>query len=139
MPAHDIYHNAVKAALINDGWTITDEDYTLLVGRQRVYIDLAAERELIAAQLGDEQIAVEVKSFVGTSAVADLRNAVGQYVMYRTVLRRLDPNRVPYLAIDSETAQTLFAEPLAEYLVEDEQVLLIIVDIAAERIVEWRR
>ncbi len=139
MPARDIYHHAVKAALIHSGWTITDEDYTLLVGRQRVYIDLAAERELITAQQGNEQIAVEVKSFVGTSAVADLRNAIGQYVMYRSVLRRLDPDRVAYLAIDNETAQTLFAEPLAENLVADEQVLLIVVDIAAERIVEWRK
>jgi hypothetical protein len=139
MPARDIYHHAVKAALIDDGWTVTDEDYTLLVGRQRVFIDLAAERDLIAAQQGNEQIAVEVKSFVGLSAVADLRNAVGQYVMYRSVLRRIDPNRVPYLAIDTETAQTIFAEPLAEYLVEDEHVLLIVVDIATERIVEWRK
>ena len=49
MPARDIYHHAVKAALINDGWTVTDEDYTLLVGRQRVFVDLAAERDLIAA------------------------------------------------------------------------------------------
>jgi len=45
---------------------------------------------------------------------------------------------VPYLAIDAETALTLFSEPLAEYLVIDEQVLLIIVDITTERIVEWR-
>ena len=66
-------------------------------------------------------------------------NAVGQYVMYRSVLRRLEPNRMPYLAIDIETAQTIFAEPLAEYLVEDEQVRLIVVDIAAERIIEWRK
>ncbi len=139
MPARDIYHNAVKAALIHDGWTITDEDYTIVVGRQRVFIDLVAERDLIMAQQGNEQIAVEVKSFVSPSAVADLRNAIGQYVMYRSVLRRLDPRRIPYLAIDIETAQTLFAEPLAEYIVADEQVLLILVDIEAERIVEWRK
>ena len=139
MPARDIYHHAVTAALIHDGWTITHEDYTLLVGRQRVFIDLTAERELITAQQGNELIAVEVKSFVGPSAVADLRNAIGQYVMYRSVLRRLDPHRVPYLAIETEAAQTLFAEPLAEYLVADEQVRLIVVDIAAERIVAWRK
>lgn len=139
MPARDIYHNAVKAALIADGWTITAEDYTILVGLQRVYIDLQAERELIIAQQGNERIAVEVKSFIGVSTVKDLRDAIGQYLMYRSVLDRLDPERVPYLAIDSETAQTTFAEPLAEYMVTDHQVLLLIVDIATERIVEWRR
>ncbi|HMQ32982.1 MAG TPA: element excision factor XisH family protein [Chloroflexaceae bacterium] len=138
MPARDVYHNAVKAALIADGWTITAEDYTIPVGLQRVYIDLQAERELITAQQGNQKIAVEVKSFIGASTVKDLRDAIGQYIMYRSVLSRLDPGRVPYLAIDSETAQTTFVEPLAEYLVTDQQVLLVIVDIAAERIVEWR-
>ena len=89
VPARDIYHHAVKAALIHDGWTITDEDYTMLVGRQRVFIDLVAERDLITAQQGNEQIAVEVKSFVSSSAVADLRNAIGQYVMYRSKPRHM--------------------------------------------------
>lgn len=139
MPARDIYHDAVKAALIAEGWTITAEDYTIPVGLQRVYIDLQAERGLITAQQGSEKIAVEVKSFIGVSAVKDLRDAIGQYAMYRSVLSRLDPERVPYLAIDSETAQTTFSEPLAQYLVTDEQVLLVIVDVQAERIVEWRR
>jgi hypothetical protein len=103
-----------------------------------VFIDLEAERMVIAAEQGDKKIAVEVKSFVGASAVADLRDAVGQYVMYRSVLRRADPERVPYLAIDAETAQTVFAEPLAEYLVDDEQVHLLIVSIDVERILAWR-
>lgn len=139
MPVRDIYHNAVKAALIADGWRITAEDYTIPVGFQRVYIDLQAERGFMAAQQGNEKIAVEVKSFVGASIVRDLRDAIGQYLMYRSVLRRLDPERVPYLAVDVETAQTTFAEPLAEYLVTDYQILLVIVDIVTERIVEWRR
>lgn len=29
MPAKDIYHDAVKAALIKDGWTITADPYTI--------------------------------------------------------------------------------------------------------------
>jgi len=72
MPARDVYHNAVKAALIADGWTITGEDYTIPVGLQRVYIDLQAERELITAQQGNDKIAVEVKSFIGASADLDV-------------------------------------------------------------------
>jgi hypothetical protein len=138
MPARDRYHNAVKIALIADGWTITAEDYTIPVGLQRVYIDLQAERTLITAHQGHTKIAVEVKSFIGSSVVKDLRDAIGQYLMYRSVLSRLEPERVPYLAIDTETAQTTFAEPLAQYLVTDHQILLLIIDIAAERIVEWR-
>ena len=29
MPARDTYHNAVKQALIKDGWTITADPYTV--------------------------------------------------------------------------------------------------------------
>lgn len=47
MPVRNIYHPAVKTALIADGWTITAEDYTILVDHQRVYIDLQAEHDLI--------------------------------------------------------------------------------------------
>jgi hypothetical protein len=139
MPAKDRYHDVVKAALIADGWTITDENYVIRIGKQRIFIDLEAEHQLIAAAIGDHKIAVEVKSFVGASTVVDLREAVGQYVLYRSVLRRVDPERVPYLAIDMVTAQEVFSEPLADYLVTDEQVRILVVDIVTERILEWRR
>lgn len=104
------------------------------VGRARP----TASPRAASARSAHPIVAVEVKSFIGASAVKDLRDAIGQYVLYRSVLRRLDPGRAPYLVIDAETALTLFSEPLAEYLVIDEQVLLIIVDITTERIVEWR-
>ena len=29
MPARDLYHDAVKAALIKDGWTITDDPFMI--------------------------------------------------------------------------------------------------------------
>lgn len=93
---------------------------------------------VITAEQGNQKIAVEVKSFVGASPVADLRDAIGQYVMYRSVLRRIEPERIPYLAIDAVTAQEIFTEPLARYLVADEQVYLVVVDIITERIVAWR-
>jgi len=34
MPARDIFHNAVKQALIHDGWTITDDPLHLKWGRK---------------------------------------------------------------------------------------------------------
>jgi hypothetical protein len=32
MPAKDIYHDAVKNALIKDGWTITADPYYIIYG-----------------------------------------------------------------------------------------------------------
>lgn len=62
MSAHDLYHNAVKSALVKDGWTITHDPFTITFGRRDVYVDLGAER-MIAAEKGNERIAVEIKSF----------------------------------------------------------------------------
>lgn len=36
MPARDIFHDAVKKALIKDGWTITHDPYKIAVGRGKV-------------------------------------------------------------------------------------------------------
>ncbi|MEP7199171.1 MAG: element excision factor XisH family protein, partial [Chloroflexota bacterium] len=52
MPAADIIHNAVKNALIKDGWTITDDQYTIGFEDVNVYADLAAERRLAAERAG---------------------------------------------------------------------------------------
>jgi hypothetical protein len=66
MPAKDMFHDAVKAGLEKEGWTITADPLWIEVEESEGYIDLAAER-LIAARKGEEKIAVEIKSFVGKS------------------------------------------------------------------------
>jgi hypothetical protein len=75
MPAKDIYHDAVKKALVKDGWNITHDPLRLQWGAKDLYIDLGAE-QLLAAEKGERKIAVEIKGFVSPSAVADLENAL---------------------------------------------------------------
>lgn len=87
MPTRDLYHIAVRNALIKDGWTITHDPYVLSVGLRDVYIDLGAER-VIAAERGQDKIAVEIKTFRGASDIYDLEMAIGQYVLYRSSLNR---------------------------------------------------
>jgi XisH protein len=70
MPTKDLYHNTVKAALIKDGWIITDDPLSLEIGGRDLFIDLGAERLLIADR-DSEKIAVEVKSFISPSPVRD--------------------------------------------------------------------
>jgi hypothetical protein len=77
MPAKDTYHDAVRTALIRDGWTITHDPFTISFGNTDVYADLGAERPL-AAEKADERIAVEVKSFLGASGLRDFELALGQ-------------------------------------------------------------
>lgn len=52
MPAKDVYHYAVKFALIKDGWEILKEDYTLEYGGDRLYVDIAAEKSIVAEKQG---------------------------------------------------------------------------------------
>ncbi|WP_333212577.1 element excision factor XisH family protein [Microcoleus sp. S36b_A4] len=96
--AKDIYHNTVRTALENDGWTITNDPLTLKIGGRSAYIDLGAQK-LLAAEKEGQQIAVEVKSFIGPSPVHDLEQALGQYIMYSQVLERQNSARLLYLAI----------------------------------------
>lgn len=55
MPARDIYHDAVRNALMKDGWTITDDPLRLrLRGGRSLFVDLGAKR-LLAAERGTEK------------------------------------------------------------------------------------
>lgn len=57
MHQHDLYHDEVKNALSKDGWTITDDPYTLEYKGLRLYADLGAEK-LLAAQKSEQKIAI---------------------------------------------------------------------------------
>lgn len=88
--ARDLDHELVVQLLEAEGWIITDDPYYVATGLGRVEIDLGAER-LLAAEKGEEKIAVEIKSFVGHSKLQDLYKALGQFVFYLPVLKRQDP------------------------------------------------
>jgi hypothetical protein len=59
----DKYHNLVRQSLENEGWVITHDPFKISIGKRRDYIDLGAEKEIIAAEKEEEKIAVEIKSF----------------------------------------------------------------------------
>ena len=137
MPALDRYHDAVKTALIKDGWTITDDPLTLRVGADRIHIDIGAERVLIAEK-GTRKIAVEVKTFAGPSKIADLEEALGQYVLYRMALRRTEPERELYLAVPQEVVSSQFqSRELWQAFFSDENGRVLGYDVATEEIVQW--
>jgi surface antigen len=82
MPAKDIYHNAVKNALLKDGWKITADPYLIKYEDAELYADLAAEKPIAAEKKG-QKIVVKIKSFVGRSLMYDFHSALGQYMVYR--------------------------------------------------------
>jgi hypothetical protein len=137
MSARDIYHEAVKQALIKDGWTITHDPLTLRSGGATISIDLGAEKQLIAAQKGNSQIAVEVKSFIGHSVLSEYHLALGQFINYRQVLEAEQSGMELYLAVPLGTYRTFFALPFAQNSIERNQLLLIVFDPDKEVVLEW--
>lgn len=136
MPAKDIYHDAVKQALIKDGWLIVAENYMLEYGGDKLYPDLAAEKSIAAEQQG-RKIIVEVKSFLGRSFINDLEGAVGQYIIYRNVLQAQKSDYELYLAVADTVYKNGFQKKLAQLIVESNGVKLLIFDNKMEVIERW--
>ncbi|MEH1997351.1 XisH family protein [Nostoc sp.] len=136
MPARDIYHDAVKNALVKEGWIITDDPLHLKWDQKDLYVDLGA-KQLLAAEQGSKKIAVKIKSFVSPSEMADLKDAVGGFIMYRAVIHRLEPKRTLYLAVRDSVFTALFEEPIGKLLRETENLKLVVFNPETERIIQW--
>lgn len=136
MPAKDIYHDTVKRALQRDKWTIAHDPFPLQIGKKRLSADLGAER-LIGADLGLQKIVVEVKSFLGSSDVKDLEQALDQYILYRQILNEMGIERGLYLAVSQPTFNSVFAIELGQVLLKNQVIKLLVFDDDNEVIVQW--
>lgn len=136
MPAQDAIHNAVKNALVKDGWTITAEPFTIRCEGLKVFADLAAKRTSPARQ-EEWRIVVEIKSFSSPSAIHDLEVALGQYVLYRNFLRLAALGYELYLAIGQEVYAELFTQGPVQFITQHEHLQLVVINLEAEEVVSW--
>ncbi|WP_333408735.1 element excision factor XisH family protein [Microcoleus sp. T2B6] len=137
VPARDIYHQLVKQALIKAGWTITHDPYPLAWAKRNLSIDLGAE-QLLAAENNDRKIAVEVKSFIRESRIADLEQALGQYTLYYDILKRTESERQLYLAIPLNAFTELFeGQRFGQILLDNNRLNLVVFNPKTEEIVQW--
>ena len=137
MPTRDIYHDAVKQALIKDGWRITHDPLHIKYGGFNFLIDLGAET-LIGASKNGQKIAVEVKSFVGASSLNDFHVAVGQFVNYRLVLKQAESERTLYLAVSEYIYSSFFNTEFGQLAAKEHQLKLLVFDEEQEAIKIWR-
>ncbi len=136
MPAKDIYHDTVKRALIKDGWKITAENLHLPWGGRDTFVDIAAEKVFVAEKDG-RKIAVEVKSFIGKSDVTELEKAIGQFIIYRLALRKKEPERQLFLAVELGIYNDFFVNPDVLELIETEDLRVVVFDEIKEVLVRW--
>lgn len=136
MPRLDIIHDAVKNALIKEGWIITDDPYVIQYQRTILYADLGAERS-IAVERNDQKLVIEVKSFVGTSKMQDLKEALGQYDIYRYLLEETAPDRKLYVAVSAVAYNSFFSQDVIQLILTKHQLPVIVVDTEIEEIRQW--
>ena len=137
MLARDIYHDAVKNALIKDGWTITADPYPIEYEDAELYPDLAVEK-FISEEQKERKIIIEIKSFISPSLMKDFEMALGQYILYRNLIQLAqDEYQEIYLAIKDEIYKTFFQRKSIEAVVKLNQVDLLIINTEKEEVVQW--
>ncbi|OKH53561.1 fatty-acid oxidation protein subunit alpha [Calothrix sp. HK-06] len=137
MAAKDLFYDAVKQALLKEQWVITGDPLIIKIEKVRLEIDLAADK-VVAAEREGQKIAVEIKSFLNTSAITDFHAALGQFLNYRLGLQMTESERLLYLAVPIDTYNTFFQQLFIQEAIKVHQVKLLVYDPIKEVIVEWR-
>ncbi len=146
MPPRDAIHDVVKQAIVKDGWEITDDPYVISYGERFLFIDLGIaesnivdqiQGQFIGAERENSRVALEIKEFRGRSAIADLEQAIGQYVLYQLLLSQVDPGRELYLAVTDMTYDELFSEPVGKLVISDLPLKMLIVDLEKVEVKQW--
>jgi hypothetical protein len=134
--ARDLFHYAVRAALEKEKWVITDDPLKVGAGGAKFEIDLGAER-LIAANRGEERIAVEIKTFAGDSPITDYHAALGQFLNYRLALELNNIDRSLYLAVPTLIYEAFFQKEFLKISVDRYQIKIIVYEPVSEVIERW--
>ncbi|MGE0884072.1 MAG: element excision factor XisH family protein [Blastocatellales bacterium] len=135
MPRADVHHETVKRALIKDGWLITRDHLNVRYGGLHVQIDLAAEKG--AGIESNLKAAIEVKVFEGKSFVNNFEKAIGQYSLYRFLLRNALIESELFLAITEAVYNKFFRLPAVQEYVSEHRIYLIIFDPTNEEVITW--
>jgi XisH protein len=134
--ARDLFHYAVRAALEKEKWVITDDPLKVGAGGAKFEIDLGAER-LVAADRGEERIAVEIKTFAGDSPITDHYAALGQFLNYRLALELNNIDRSLYLAVPTLIYEAFFQKEFLKISVDRYQIKIIVYEPVSEVIERW--
>lgn len=136
--ARDKYHEAVKQALIKEGWTVTHDPLIVNLPEEtkNVAIDLGAEK-ILAAEKGEVKIAVEIKSFLRISQLTSFYKAIGQFTVYAIALAENESDRVLYLAVPHVSWLSFFKRPIARLTIERTHIKILVYDKYKNTIIQW--
>ena len=136
MPQRDIIHDAVRNALVKDGWTITADPYVIEFETVRTYADLEAEGPL-AAENNGRRILVEIKGLTGPSAIHAFEEALGQYQLYCYLVQLTGTEHQVYLAVSEEAYHSILERDGLREVVALSRMSILVVNVTREEIVQW--
>ncbi len=93
--------------------------------------------QILAPEREENKIAVEIKSFVGSSNISQFHTAVGQCFNYQIALEAKEPERILYLAVPLGAYQSFFTLPFIQIVLQRSQLKIIVYDPINEVIVTW--
>ena len=119
-----------------DGRVITDDPYVIQYRKTTLYADLGVEQPMDVERYG-QKLVVEVKSFIGASKIQDLKEALGQYDIYRYLLEEIAPDRKLYVAVSTVAYKSFFKQDVIQLILNKHQLPIIVVDTEMEEIRQW--
>jgi len=132
MPANDKYQTVLLNALKKSNWSIIREQVRLIVKNRYIFLDIQAKN-----QNNDEIILIGLKGFDVPSPVNHLGNVIGQYTLYRSILKHLDITYPLYLAVPKHVYDTFLQEEISQVALNDARIKLLVFDVDSEDIVLW--
>jgi XisH protein len=135
MPKLDQCHEQVVRALQKDGWAVDNKPFKLYAEDRKIFIDIRANRGINGSR--QQIILVEVKCFPDkNSTTTDMYIALGQYLIYRSVLAERNVPISLYLAVSVEVLDEIF-DRSARRAVSDNQIKMVAVNLETETIEQW--
>ena len=131
MPSSDRCLPQIKRALEKAGWFVAAEPHLIYVPGKRnpLLADIHATRGL------NTVIIAEVKCF-HDNLFNELYTAIGQYLVYRALLREINDTTPLYLAIPSHAYHGIF-EIAGRFVVKEVKINLLVVNTEKEEIEQW--
>ena len=139
MPKKDTFHETVKIALQKEGWHITNDPlFVPTEGGVNFFIDLGLEW-IIGAEKEGRKIAVEIKSFDGTSPVYSFYEILGQFLIYEMALEEQIKPWELFIAISYLGFKKLDEAPIFNRAIEKFHLKFVIFDPVYQSVIEWKK
>jgi hypothetical protein len=135
MPSYDQCHEQVMRALQKDGWQIDEQQVPIKLDRRKVFVDMRVGRVMNGSR--QQMLLLEVKCFPDAkNTTQEIYTAIGQYILYRVMLRKVEFDVPLYLSIPENIFSDVFDDSVRQ-AIQETQIKLVIVNLDEERIVQW--